>query len=157
MAAKETLLTGKKNPKKEDKTRVQTTTTTTTLRKTTNTLTIDNSDCLVLFKEGQFYTSNGFENKTLLQGDQQEPKPQKGEKKNKQTNKQPENWNNMAYLMVTMQAFFLFLCFLLLEECCCNEANVEAKMLDDANSQRKKKKHAQRNSGESLLLLRFVR
>jgi len=27
MAAKETLLTGKKNPKKEDKTRVQTTTT----------------------------------------------------------------------------------------------------------------------------------
>jgi hypothetical protein len=32
MAAKETLLTGKKNPKKEDKARVQTTTTT-TLRK----------------------------------------------------------------------------------------------------------------------------
>lgn len=46
----------------------------------------------------------------------------------------------MAYLMVMMQAFFLFLCFLLLEECSCNEANVAAKMLDDANSQRKRKK-----------------
>jgi hypothetical protein len=136
---------------------VQTTTTTTkTLRKTTNTLTIDNSDCLVLFKEGHFYTSNGFENKTLSQGEHQEPKPQQ-KNKNKKKNKEPENWNNMAYLMVTMQAFFLFLCFLLLEEYSCNDANVAAKMLDDANSQRKKKKHAQRNSGESLLLLRFVR
>lgn len=83
MAAKETLLTGKKNPKKEDKTRVQTTTTTTTLRKTTNTLTIDNSDCLVLFKEGQFYTSNGFENKTFSQGEHQEPKPQQKNKNQK--------------------------------------------------------------------------
>jgi hypothetical protein len=54
----------------------------------------------------------------------------------------------MAYLMVMMQAFFLFLCFLLLEESSCNEANVAAKMLDAqlyCNSQRKKKKHAQRN------------
>jgi len=50
----------------------------------------------------------------------------------------------MAYLMVMMQAFFLFLCFLLLEKPSCNEANVAAKMLDTANSQRKKKKHAHR-------------
>jgi hypothetical protein len=34
----------------------------------------------------------------------------------KKKNKEAENWNNMAYLMVMMQAFFLFLCFLLLEE-----------------------------------------
>jgi hypothetical protein len=110
-------------------------------------LTIDNSDCLVLFKEGQFYTSDGFEKKTLLQGEHQEPKPQQTKKKKKQTNKQPENWNNMAYLMVMMQAFFLFLSFLLLEESSCNEANVAAKMFDAHTAPKlatQEKKHAQR-------------
>lgn len=88
----------KKNPKKEDKTRVQTTTTTTTktLRKTTNTLTIYNSDCLVLFKEGQFYTSNGFENKTLSQGEHQAPnhnRKTKTKKKKTKNQKTGTTWH----------------------------------------------------------------
>jgi hypothetical protein len=61
--------------------------------------------------------------------------------------------------MVMMQAFFLFLCFLLLEESSCNEANVAAKMLDAhaaAKLATQEKKHAQRNSEESLVLLRFL-
>jgi hypothetical protein len=62
-------------------------------------------------------------------------------------NKEPENWNNMAYLMVMMQDFFLFLCFLLLEESSCNEANVAAIMLDAqaaAKLATQERKHAQR-------------
>jgi hypothetical protein len=67
----------------------------------------------------------------------------------------------MAYLMVMMQAFFLFLYFLLLEESSCNEANVAARILDAQRccklATQEKKIRAQRNSEESLLLLRFLR
>jgi hypothetical protein len=85
MAARETLLTGKETLKK--KTKHECKQQQQQHRGRTNTLTIDNSDCLVLFKKGQFYTSDGFEKKTLLQGEHQEPKPQQKTKKKQRTGK----------------------------------------------------------------------
>jgi len=90
MAAKETLLTGKKTLKKKTKHECKQQ----QHRGRTNTLTIDNSDCLVLFKEGKFYTSDGFENRTLLQGAHQEPKPQqKKEIKKRKNQKTGTTWH----------------------------------------------------------------
>jgi hypothetical protein len=90
MAAKETLLTGKKTLKKKTKHECKQQQ---QHRGRTNTLTIDNSDCLVLFKEGKFYTSDGFENKTLLQGEHQEPKPQQKKKKKTKNQKTGTTWH----------------------------------------------------------------